>query len=138
MSVMLDTNILIYHLTQNHPVHSPASTALIRDIELGRIEVYYPSTAVLESIYVLRNQFGGNRTSIAEVLSGFLAFPNVKCEYKAALISSLDFWQSNSGLDFADCYHLALTKELGMSQIYSFDKKMNRFPGVERIEPDTE
>ncbi len=38
-------------------------------------------------------------------------------------------------LSFADCFHLTLTKELGMTQIYTFDRKMNRFPGVERLEP---
>ncbi|HYI24747.1 MAG TPA: hypothetical protein VD767_04985 [Thermomicrobiales bacterium] len=30
---------------------------------------------------------------------------------------------------------LALTEALGMTGIYTFDRKMNRYPGVARIEP---
>lgn len=47
----------------------------------------------------------------------------------------LDVWYSRGRLSFVDCYHLALTKEFGMTQIYTFDKKMDRYPGVARIEP---
>lgn len=135
MRVMLDTNILIYHLTQNHPEHSNASTALMRKVEIGEQEVYCPSTAILESTFVLQKQFNVDRETIASLLGGFLLLPSVQSEHKKALLRALAFWSEQSPLDFADCYHLALTKELGMTQIYSFDKKMDRYPGVERIEP---
>ena len=55
--------------------------------------------------------------------------------HKAAIVAALDFWQTHPALDYADCFHLTLTKDLGMSGIYTFDRKMDRFPGVERIEP---
>lgn len=135
MRVMLDTNILIYHLTQNHLEHSKASTTLLRKVELGEQEVYCPSTAILESVFVLQKQFDVDRETIASLLGGFLTLPAVQSEYKKALLRALAFWQDNKSIHFPDCYHLALTKELGMTQIYSFDKKMDRYPGIERIEP---
>ena len=52
------------------------------------------------------------------------------------IVNALDFWAQQPRLDFADCYHLALAEELGMTQVYSFDKKMDRYAGVERIEPE--
>jgi len=134
--VMLDTNILIYHLTHNHPAHSRASTALMRNVEAGKQEVYCPSTAIMECVFVLEKQFKVQREKIASLVAGFLAIPAVHCEYKRALFHALAFWQGNMGLDFADCYHLALAEELGMTQIYSFDKRMDRYPGIERIEPE--
>lgn len=90
----------------------------------------------MECTYVLHQQFSAPREEIAPLLTNIISLPHVDCDFKSSLLRSLSFWQDNPGLDFADCYHLALTKELGMTQIYSFDKKMDRYPGVERIEPE--
>lgn len=138
MTVMLDTNILVYHLTQTHADHGARCSALIRDVRMGLQEVYCPSTAIMECTFVLNQRFSAPRDEIAPLLASIISLPGVKCDFKQALLKGLVFWQSNPGLDFADCYHLALAKELGMTQIYSFDKKMNRYPGVERIEPEPE
>ena len=51
------------------------------------------------------------------------------------IAEGVDFWLENPPLSFADCYHLALASHLGLGHIYTFDKKMGRYPGVERIEP---
>jgi len=56
-------------------------------------------------------------------------------DHKSAIIDALEFWVSQPPLDYADCYHLALTRELGLTGIYTFDRKKDRYPGVERIEP---
>lgn len=133
--LMLDTNILIYHLTSNHPDHSPASQHLMLRVRSGKEQIYCPSTAILEATYILEKRFDAPREHIAPLLGDILMLDCVHCEHKDALLAGLVFWEQQSPLDFADCYHLALTKELGMDQIYSFDKKMDRFPGVERVEP---
>jgi len=54
---------------------------------------------------------------------------------ESVVIDALEIWTKQSPLDYADCYHLALTKDLGMTEIYTFDRKMDCFPGVERVEP---
>lgn len=136
MTVMLDTNVLIYHLMQNHEDHSSRSQSLLSRVRLGIEHIYCPSTAIMECTYVLQQQFSAPREEIAPLLSNIISLPNVECEFKRSLLNGLSFWQTNAGLDFADCYHLALAEELGMTQIYSFDKKMDRYPGMERIEPD--
>ncbi|MCO5226503.1 MAG: PIN domain-containing protein [Thermomicrobiales bacterium] len=133
---MLDTNILIYHLTSNDPNHSPASQSLMLRVRIGEEHVYCPSTAILEATYILNRQMGYTRRQITPALGDVLMLENVHCECKIALLKGLVFWEQQSPLDFADCYHLALAKELGMMQVYSFDKKMDRYPGVERIEPE--
>lgn len=55
--------------------------------------------------------------------------------HKSAIKEALALWQEHSALDYADCCHLTLTKALGMSRIYTFDRKMNRYPDVERVKP---
>jgi predicted nucleic acid-binding protein len=51
------------------------------------------------------------------------------------VLDAFEVWRSQPPLDYADCYHPALTKALGMPGIYTFDRKMDRFPGVKRVEP---
>jgi hypothetical protein len=46
-----------------------------------------------------------------------------------------NLWSTQGPLSFADCFHLALTRQLGMTRIVTFDQKMDRYPGVERVEP---
>ena len=40
-----------------------------------------------------------------------------------------------SPLSVADCYHLVRTNSLGLTEIHSFDKNVDRHPGVIRSEP---
>ena len=41
----------------------------------------------------------------------------------------------NTSLSFADAYHLVLMKRLGLTEIVTFDKRIERTPGIKRIEP---
>lgn len=131
----IDTNIFIYHLTHNHPGHSPRCTALMEQIEAGDIEAVTTITAVDETLRVLTKIFDHTRSNAMRAMSILLSQPELEIEHRRAVLHAMDFWVEQSPLSFADCYHLALTKELGMTQIYTFDKKMDRYPGVERIEP---
>lgn len=70
------------------------------------------------------------------MLSIILKQPEVSIEYRDTVIYAMQFWVEQSPLSFIDCYHLALTHTLGINRIATFDKKMDRYPGVERIEPE--
>lgn len=132
----IDTNVLVYYLTGSQGELTTRSTELIHRVLTNRESAYIPATVVLECIHVLRTGFNVAENESTGLLRTLLTAPSFHSEHKPALLSALDFASSQTVLSFADCYHLALTKELGMTQIYSFDKKMDRYPGVERIEPE--
>ncbi len=46
-----------------------------------------------------------------------------------------DRWTRERSLSFADSYHLSLARSLGITQIISFDRKLNKEPAVRLIEP---
>ena len=46
-----------------------------------------------------------------------------------------DLWLRECAPSFADCYHLCLAHQLRLPTILSFDRKLNRLPGVTRVEP---
>lgn len=131
----IDTNILLRHLLQDHDDHSPRASALLLAVRREQERIFCPPTVIFETIHVLHRRAGLYREDISWALTNLIELPNFVMAEEAIVIDALNFWAKQSPLDYADCYHLALTREFGMTQIYTFDRKMDRFPGVERVEP---
>lgn len=131
----IDTNIFVYHLLNNHPTFSPASTQLLWDIASGKKRGYCCSTVIFELVHVLDTQAHIPRADIARRVSGLLQMNGLEFDFPQALLSALDFWREQPGLSFADCIHLSITRHLDMDTIYTCDRKMDRYPGVTRFEP---
>lgn len=131
----IDSNILLRHFLQDHDEHSPRASALLLEVRKGTKRVFCPPTVVFEVIYVLLGRTDLDRPSIALALNNLITLPGFVIPDQPVAEAALDFWAKKSPLSYADCYHLALTEAQGLTQIYTFDKKMDRYPGVERIEP---
>ncbi|HVL22784.1 MAG TPA: PIN domain-containing protein [Thermomicrobiales bacterium] len=131
----IDTTILLRHLLQDHDEHSPRASALLLDVRKGTKRIFCPSTVIFEAIHALHRRANIPHPAVAMALTNLIELPNFVMTDEPVVIAALEFCTQQSPLDDADCYHLALTRELAMSRIYTFDKKMDRFPGVERIEP---
>lgn len=131
----IDTNVLVYHLVGERGDLSRRSSALMLRLKADSEKAYLPVTAVFECIYTCQSLGDVSNEALADVLLEILNFSGVMTDNSPALVNALEFWSGQGPLSFADCYHLALTKELGMTEIYTFDKKMDRYPGVERVEP---
>jgi predicted nucleic acid-binding protein len=134
--ILIDSNILARHLLQDLPDHSARSTRLFQRAVEGEVELFIPATVVAEISWLLIRQRGVPRHDVADALTALFQVGGIVVENAQAVASALRFLKSSSGLSFVDCYHLALAEELGMRQIYSFDKRMSRYPGVDRIEPE--
>lgn len=133
--IPIDSNILARHLLQDIPDHSAQSTRLFERAVDGEVDLYIPTTVVAEITWLLIRQRGVPKNDVADALIGLFQARGIILENSRAVFDALQFVRSTGGLSFVDCYHLALARELGMTQIYSFDKKMDRYPGIERIEP---
>jgi len=124
----IDTNVLVYHLTGR-------SGDLFHRLASGTESAYLPVTAIFECTYVCQSTFQVPNDILAPLLLEIADFPGIVVDHEGALMNALELWQSQGPLSSADCYHLTLARELGMTEVYSFDKKMDRYPGVARIEP---
>ena len=133
--ILLDTNVLLRHLLQDHADHSPRATAFIALIEQGERVVRIVDTVVFETAYTLERTYGVPRQEISEILQPLLRLPGVVLPGKRIYSQVFDLWLREPGLSFADSYHLCMAHHLGMAAIMSFDRKLNRHPGIERIEP---
>lgn len=131
----LDANVLVYHLVQPDHPHSGPSSALLARVRTGQETVFVSSTAVAEVVFVCTRVYGAANEHVAIALREIMSSPGVRTDHPEALTAALDFWATQGPLSFADCFHLALAKSLGIRRLYSFDKRMNRYPGVTRVEP---
>jgi predicted nucleic acid-binding protein len=131
----IDTKVLVYHLTGQNGDLSKRSSELFLRLASGTESAYFPVTAIFECTYVCQSTFRVPNDVPARLLLYIVTFPGVVTDQTDALKNALELWRIQGPLSFADCYHLAQTKELGMTEIYTFDRKMDRFPGVTRIEP---
>lgn len=114
---------------------SQRSSALFRRLKSDAETAYVPVTAIFECIYTCQTSYRVPNNVLAPLLLEIMGFPGIVIEHGVALTSALELWQTQGPLSFADCFHLTLTRELGMTEIYTFDRKMNRYSGVERLEP---
>jgi predicted nucleic acid-binding protein len=131
----LDTNILLRHVLQDHVDHSARATALIAAIEQGDRAVRLADTVVFEAVFTLEKTYGVPRPDIRDALQPILNLSGFVLPGKRAYSQVFDLWLRELGLSFADCYHLCLAKQLKLPSILSFDRKLNRLPGVGRAEP---
>lgn len=134
--ISIDSNVLARHLLRDIPDQAARSSWLLKRASMGEVQLFVPTTAVAEITWLLIRQRGVPKNDVADTLIGLLQARGIVLENAQAVISALRLLRSTGGLSYVDCYHLAITAELGMSQIYSFDKKMDRYPGIERIEPE--
>lgn len=133
--IALDTNIVARYVLGDIPDHSARASELFRSASRGAVDLFIPATVFVELAHLLHRRLSIPRRRVADTLLDVLRIRGIHAENTEAVASALDFWRSTGGVSFADCYHLALTRELGMTEIYTFDRKMDRYPGVTRIEP---
>ncbi|HYI25085.1 MAG TPA: PIN domain-containing protein [Thermomicrobiales bacterium] len=133
--ILLDTNVLLRHVLQDHADHSPRSLAFFELVEQGEQVVRLVDTVVFETVYTLERSYGVQRQEISDVLQPLLRLPGVVLPGKRIYGQVFDLWLREPSLSFADSYHLCMAHQLGISKIMTFDRKLNRHPAVERIEP---
>lgn len=132
--VLLDTNVLLRHLLQDHPEHSPASTALLERIESGVLAGWITPMAVAEMVWVLSGStYGLTRHDIRDGLSALLEIPGLRVVDHRALLRALELYASLN-IAFNDAYHGAIAGATG-GVVYSFDRDFDRIPGVTRLTP---
>ena len=131
----IDSNIIVYHLAGNHPRFSPRSTALVQRLSRGEEAAVCTSTAVIEASFVIERVLRVPRSQAAPALRNLVSISAIEFDFRQAIIDAIDLWRENGPLSLPDAYHLIFARDAGLDRIYTFDTKMGRYPGVERLEP---
>ncbi|MFL5901114.1 MAG: PIN domain-containing protein [Solirubrobacterales bacterium] len=129
MTVLLDTNVVIRHLTGDPPEMARRATQfLAANAELVLVDV-----VLAECVYVLQSVYDVDRRGVAEMMRAALAMPMVSADTEL-LLRALEIYELDR-LDFAEAYLVAAAEFTDVESIASFDKAIDRMPSVERMAP---
>lgn len=124
---LLDTNILVRHLTGDPPPQARRATALLR----GSHELVLTDLVLAELVYVLESFYERPRRDIAELTRALLALHSITVVDHDLLLRSIELYESER-IDFAKAYLAALAELSGINRVASFDRSLDRVRTVQR------
>lgn len=127
---LLDTNVLLRFLRNDHVRFSPAARALFSDASDGKCVLVLTEVAVAEAAWVLESYYKTRRAEIAEALHKLVISAGVRCIKQEEMLDALSRFASTK-CDFLDCYLAALAAASG-DFVATFDKDFDRFDDVKR------
>ena len=120
---LVDTNIILRFLLNDHQEHSPSATRFMIDVSRGVTKAEILDFILLECIYVLEKYYEIPRSEIAHRLSQIINFQGIGNSNKATLLNAL-FNYKKFKIDFADCLMAAYSSTNRV--VVSFDKDFNK------------
>lgn len=131
---LVDTNIFLRHLRQDHPDYSRRASAYFEQIARGDLVVETSLPVVFETVYTLQRFYQQPKAAIRDNVLPLLELPGVRLQHMRRIRRTFDLYVSYN-LSLADAYQAALVLEQGHPALVSFDRNYDRVPGVPRVEP---
>jgi predicted nucleic acid-binding protein len=130
VSVFVDTNILVRHLTGDPPEMAARATAYLE----RETEPLLTDLVVAETVYVLESFYEAPREQVADAMRSLIAFDSAICVDPAVLLRSVEVYETER-IDFVEAYLVACAESTAVTKIASFDRSLDRVQSVERVEP---
>jgi predicted nucleic-acid-binding protein len=127
---IVDTNVLVRHLTGDPPKMAACATAYLQTER----ELLLTDLVVAETVYVLEYFYQASRHQVAEAMRSLIAFDSIVCVDPAHLLCAIEVYETDR-IDFAEAYLVACAESTGISKIASFDRSIDRVDTIERNEP---
>ncbi len=130
----LDTNVLLRHLLQDVPDQSRAVTEYLAPMAEGITHARIADTVVFETVFTLERTYKISKAEIRDAVDPMLQMPGIDLPGKRRFRQVFDYYV-DLNISFADAYHVVMMQQLGIDEIVSFDRGLDRVPSVTRIEP---
>jgi len=130
LTAIIDTNVLVRHLTGDPPEMAARATACLET----ESELLLTDLIVAETVYVLESFYQAPRSQVAEAMRSLIAFDSMVCVDPALLLRAIEVYETDR-IDFAEAYLVACAESTGISTVASFDRSIDRVNTIERIEP---
>jgi len=130
---LVDANILLRYLTNDHPGHGSAAKKLFADAGSGKTSLRIPFIAVTETIFTLQRLYEADRADIGRELMKLLTAPGITLTCPAWILEAVEEYQLRN-ISFGDAC-LAAEAKADQISVVSFDRGLDKFPGLKRHEP---
>src|SRR5258708_4936244 len=134
MTRVLDTNVLIRHVSGAPADQARAATSLLKGAE-G--ELLLTDVHIAEFVWVLESSiYQADRETVRGALEGVLALPAIAVADRSLLQDAIDLYGQRS-MHWTDPYLVAMARAVKAVQVVSFDRFDARIKGlgVSRREP---
>jgi predicted nucleic-acid-binding protein len=125
---LIDTNIIVRHLTQDHPKHAAIADRLFAACDRGDLTLIVLPEVLAECIFVLESFYRKPRELIGRTMATLLGSPGIR-------VSDFDIHRdalarySRSNLHFVDCTIAAVGLAEGLP-VATFDTDLGKVAGV--------
>lgn len=130
---LVDTNLIIRYLVQDHEKHAKAAGKLFDACDRGDVVIVALPTVLAECVFVLESFYEHPRGDIASALGRLISSPGVEISAVATHIDALDRYRKTK-IHFVDCL-IAATAATENMPVASFDQDFRKFTDV-RVETD--
>lgn len=130
MKALLDTNVLVRHLTGDPPGLARRATRFLSEAPA----LVLSEIIVAELVYVLESFYEVERATLADLVRAVIAFPAIEMQRPGEMLRALELYERQR-LDFAEACLVARAEAAGITAIASFDRALDRVGTIDRIEP---
>lgn len=123
MTALLDTNVLIRHLTGDPPEMAARASACL----LSGRNLVLSDLVVAEIVYVLESFYQQTREQVAGLVAAVVSSSRFQVQDRALLIRSLEIYLDHK-IDFTEAYLVATAEQTGITEVASFDRAIDRVP----------
>jgi predicted nucleic-acid-binding protein len=132
LSALIDTNVLVRHLTGDPPETAERATRLLSTSSPGHLVLV--DLVVAEVVYVLESFYKAPRGQVAEAARSIIGFEAITVVDEGTLLRAIEIYEI-ARLDFAEAYLVAVAESAEVDHVVSFDKSIDRMGTVRRVEP---
>ena len=128
---LVDTNLIVRHLVQDHEKHARAAEKLFDACDRGDVAVVVLPAVLAECVFVLESFYEHSRADIASALGRLISSPGVEIDSPTIQLDALDRYRKTK-VHFVDCLIAATAANENMP-VASFDQDFRKFNDV-RVE----
>ena len=131
---LLDTNVLLRFLLDDHPELSGAATRLFQEAADEKCLLILTDLCIAEAVWVLTSYYKIERQKVADSLAKLLLKAGVQCPSLEPVLDALVRFKATN-CDFFDCYLAAQAASSGVA-IASFDNDLRKFEDASLWDPE--
>jgi predicted nucleic acid-binding protein len=128
---MVDTNLIVRHLTQDHPKHAAIAGKLFSACDRGEVTLIILPTVLAECVFVLESFYNRSHADIGQALGSLISSPGVEIDSRSVHLDALERY-AKSKLHFVDCT-IAAASAVSGTPVATFDAGLRKFADV-RVE----
>jgi predicted nucleic-acid-binding protein len=130
----IDTNIFLRYLTKDDPVQFPRCRNLFKKAQNGEVHLVTSTLVIAELIWTLASYYRVPKEQIIEKVSIIIGSEAVQIPDRDLIAEALLLY-GRKNVDYIDAYNSVLMRQLGLKEIYSYDKDFDKLETVQRLEP---